>query len=39
MKKLIYILILVTMTSLSLSSCTEQEIKPTAGGGNVSDPK
>lgn len=42
MKKLIYILILAAVTSVSLSSCTEQEVKPAndgTGGGLGQDPK
>lgn len=37
MKKFIYIALLAIATSLTLSSCTEEEIAPTTenGGGNV----
>ncbi|MDZ4714630.1 MAG: hypothetical protein SH819_04090 [Cytophagales bacterium] len=41
MKKLIYIAILFIVSGLSLTACTEQEIKPRDGGpaGVGSDPK
>ncbi len=41
MRKLIYIAILAIVTAMSVSSCTEQEIKPRDGGagGNGPDPK
>jgi hypothetical protein len=41
MKKLIYIGILMTVISIGLSSCTEQEVKPQEGGtgGVMGDPK
>jgi hypothetical protein len=43
MKKLIYILLFAFATSLTVSSCTEEEVTPThelrkASGGNGSDP-
>ncbi len=39
MKKFIYILILVVVATITISSCTEQEIKPAAknGGANSED--
>lgn len=41
MKKIIYIAILSIVTAMSLSGCTEQEIKPRdgGGGGSAADPK
>lgn len=39
MKKLIYIAILFVVTAMSVTACTEQEIKPRDGGGGVMDPK
>lgn len=42
MKKVIYSILFGALVSLSISSCTEEEIKPTNemenGGGGVSDP-
>jgi hypothetical protein len=42
MKKFIYILALLFVITLSVSSCTEEQIKPQDGngssGGTVSDP-
>jgi hypothetical protein len=39
MKKLFYVLILAVMTSLTIVSCTEQQINPkSSGGGTASDP-
>jgi hypothetical protein len=41
MKKLIYIAIFSIITAMSVSSCTEQEVKPKegGGGGTANDPK
>jgi len=41
MRKFIYIAILSIVTAMSLSGCTEQEIKPRDGGpgGGAVDPK
>lgn len=42
MKKIFYLSLIVIITSATISSCTEEEIKPTTelnGGGNASDPK
>ena len=41
MKKLIYIAILFIVSAMSVTACTEQEIKPRDGGtgGNPIDPK
>lgn len=41
MRKLIYIAILSIVTAMSMSSCTEQEVKPREGGtgGSGIDPK
>lgn len=41
MKKLIYIAALFIVTAMSVTACTEQEVKPrdAAGGGNAPDPK
>ncbi len=41
MKKIFYILVLSIVSSLAISSCTEQEVKPSIGypGANSSDPK
>ena len=41
MKKLLYVFVLLAVTTLSVSSCTEQEVKPKEGGtsGNPIDPK
>lgn len=42
MKKIIYILLLAFASSMTMTACTEEEIKPsqsTAGGGGISDPK
>lgn len=41
MRKLIYIAILSIVTAMSVTACTEQEVKPRDGGpaGNGSDPK
>jgi len=41
MKRIIYIILFAFVTALSISACTEEEIKPTNelnGGGNPSDP-
>jgi hypothetical protein len=32
MKKLLYLLLAVTLTTATLSSCTEEEVKPQAEG-------
>ncbi len=41
MKKTLYIILLFIVTSLAISSCTEQEIKPKTivTGGGALDPK
>ena len=41
MKKFIYIVILFIVTAMSITACTEQEIKPNDGpsGGSGIDPK
>lgn len=41
MKKLIYIAILFFVSAMSVTACTEQEIKPRDGGtgGSGTDPK
>lgn len=40
MKKLLYIAIFSIITAMSVSSCTEQEVKPKEGtGGGGVDPK
>ncbi len=41
MRKLIYIAILSIVTAMSVTACTEQEVKPRDGGagGTGSDPK
>lgn len=41
MKKLIYIAILFVVSAMSVTACTEQEIKPRDGGsgGSAQDPK
>ena len=41
MKKLIYIAVLFIVSALSITACTEQEIKPRdgGGGGGAVDPK
>lgn len=41
MKKLIYIVIFSLVTAMTVSSCTEQEVKPKEGGtgGTFPDPK
>lgn len=45
MKKLLYILLFAFATSMTVSSCTEEEVTPTDlsrgsnGGGGISDPK
>ena len=39
MKKLIYIIVLFVVSAMSITACTEQEVKPKDGGGTVSDPK
>ena len=42
MKKTIYILLIALSTSFILTSCTEEEIKPSTelrSGGGASDPK
>jgi len=42
MKKFIYIAILFIVTAMSMTACTEQEIKPRdggTGGSNGMDPK
>jgi hypothetical protein len=40
MRKVIYILILAVAASMTITSCTEQEVKPAEGGGAAAtDPK
>lgn len=41
MRKILYIAILAICTMASVTSCTEQEVKPKEGGagGGVTDPK
>ena len=43
MKKFIYIILLGLVTSMSITSCTEEEVTPTElkrnGGGDGMDPK
>lgn len=43
MKKLIYIILLALSASITITSCTEEEVTPTElkrnGGGGISDPK
>jgi hypothetical protein len=42
MKKIIYILLLAFAAGVTITSCTEEEIKPSTelnGGGTASDPK
>ena len=39
MKKLIYIVILFVVSAMSITACTEQEIKPRNSGGGAIDPK
>lgn len=40
MKKFIYVAILAIVTAMSVTACTEQEVKPRdTGGGQVNDPK
>jgi hypothetical protein len=41
MRKVLYIIILAIITSASVTSCTEQEVKPNESGtgGTPSDPK
>lgn len=34
MKKLIYLLLFITLTSATISSCTEEEVKPQTETGN-----
>ena len=38
MKKLIYIAILFVVSAMSITACTEQDVKPRDGGGGASDP-
>ncbi len=35
MKKLIYLLMIVVLTSTSFTGCTEEEVKPQTGGSNA----
>jgi hypothetical protein len=42
MKKLIYIVLFAFVTAMSVTACTEEEVKPSSelnGGGTGSDPK
>lgn len=41
MKKIIYILLLAFASSMTMTACTEEEIRPeySNGGGGISDPK
>ena len=38
MKKFIYTILFALVTSVAISSCTEQDIKPRDGGGASTDP-
>jgi len=38
MKKIIYVFLFALITSVSVSSCTEENITPRDGGGSVEDP-
>lgn len=35
MKKLIYLLLFITLTTASISACTEEEVKPQIEGDNT----
>jgi hypothetical protein len=43
MKKLFYVFVIAAFTSLTITGCTEEEVKPQTGtdngGGSASDPK
>jgi hypothetical protein len=42
MKKLIYIIVIGLASTITFSSCTEEEVRPVSslnGGGGASDPK
>ena len=43
MKKLIYIVLFAFVTAMSVTACTEEEIKPNTelngGGGGINDPR
>lgn len=39
MKKLICIVVLFIVSAMSVTACTEQEVKPRDGGGSGIDPK
>ena len=42
MKKLIYIVLFAFVTAMSVTACTEEEVKPSTelnGGGNAQDPR
>jgi hypothetical protein len=43
MKKLLYIALLAFVTAMSVTACTEEEVKPTTelngGGGGINDPR
>jgi hypothetical protein len=42
MKKIIYIFLFTLITSITITSCTEEEVTPSTelnGGGGASDPK
>ena len=42
MKKLIYVVLFAFVAAMSVTACTEEEVKPTielTGNGNESDPK
>jgi len=34
MKKLVYLLIVISLSAASITSCTEEEVKPQTEGGN-----
>jgi hypothetical protein len=35
MKKLIYLILFITLTSASITACTEEEVKPKTEGSNL----
>ena len=35
MKKLLYLLLFITLTSASITACTEEEVKPQTEGSNA----
>jgi uncharacterized lipoprotein YehR (DUF1307 family) len=38
MKKLLYIVLFALVSSVSITACTEEEIKPASDGGAANDP-